>query len=507
MVKQRIYAFALAYALTFSGLSAARAAELPDLGSPADAALSQSKEDQLGRSVLLQLRNAGVIINDPQLTEYINLIGSKLASQANNGQHTFHFFIINDNDINAQALPGGYIAVNSGLILATDSENELAAVLAHEISHVTQRHIARAIYDQQKTSVMSIATMLAAIVLGAAAHDNGNAAEGLLAASQAASMQHQINFTRANETEADAVGIRLMDAAGFDPNAMAGFFEKLQRRYGAEAAQIPAILQDHPVTERRIADARARARQLPPVTHTNSIGYELAKARLEVLQAPTPEQALKIFRNKRDPNTPANRYGLALSEMGLGLNDKAERAFSGLATQFPAVIAYRIGKAEALMGSGATKHAMAVYADSTKLFPRNVPLTISYGEALIKAGRPAQAHKLLLDLLNNVTPTPQQIQLMARAANAAGDIANAHDYMAEYYVSIGNLPLAMNQLRMALESPDLQSVDRARFKARLKELASYMPKREHRRRGGSSGRDGHGGDQGGEGDGDGDGLF
>lgn len=503
MLKQRICALALAYVLAFNGiwLQAARGADLPDLGSPADAVLSQTKEDQLGRSVMLQLRNAGVIIDDPQLTEYINLIGSKLASQANNGQHTFHFFLIDNDEINAQALPGGYVGVNSGLVLATDSENELAAVLAHEISHVTQRHIARAMYDSQKSSIMSIATMLAAIVLGAATHASGQATEGLLAAGQAAAMQHQINFTRANETEADAIGIRLMDAAGFDPNAMAGFFEKLQRRYGAAAAQIPAMLQDHPVTERRIAEARSRARQLPKVTHADTIGYELAKARLEALEPETPEKALKIFQTKGNPDTPANRYGLALSEMRLQLNDKAERGFRALAKQFPTVIAYRIGEAEALMASGATDQAMDVYADSTKLFPRNVPLTISYGEALIKAGRPGDAHKLLLDLLNNVQPTPKQIQLIARAANAEGDVANAHDYMAEYYVSIGNLRLAMTQLRMALESPDLQSVDRARFKARLKELAGYLPKTERGRHGG-----GNRGGNGGNGDGDGNGL-
>jgi predicted Zn-dependent protease len=500
MLMQRICALALAYALAVNGLwiQAARAADLPDLGSPADAVLSQSKEDQLGRSVMLQLRNAGVVIDDPQLTEYINLIGHKLASQANNGQHTFHFFLLDNDEINAQALPGGYIGVNSGLLLATDSENELAAVLAHEISHVTQRHIARAMYDQKKSSVMSIATMLAAIVLGAATHASGQATEGLLAAGQAAAIQHQINFTRANETEADAIGIRLMDAAGYDPNAMAGFFEKLQRRYGSEAAQIPAMLQDHPVTTRRIAEARARSRQLPKVEHEDSTGYLLAKARLEALEPDTPEKALKIFQTKRDPDTPANRYGLALAQLRLHLSDKAERGFRALAKQYPTVIAYRIGEAEALMASGATKQALAVYADSTKLFPRNVPLTISYGESLIKAGQPGEAHKLLLDLLNNVQPTPKQIQLIARAANAEGDVANAHDYMAEYYVSIGNLRLAMTQLRMALESPGLQSVDRERFKARLKELAGYLPKSEHGRRRG-------GGDEGGGNDGDGNG--
>ncbi len=454
---------------------------LPDFGSPADAALSKSREAQLGRGVMLQLRNANVVVDDPQLTEYIGTLGSQLASNANNGDFKFSFFLVKDGEINAFALPGGFVGVNSGLLLATDNENELAGVLAHEVSHVTQRHLARAIYDNQRTSIMSMATMLAAILLGAAADVSGDAMAGVVTASQSMAAQRQINFTRANEHEADRVGMEVLSSAGFDPNGMSTFFEKLSKRYGGQQQYVPAILQTHPVTSERVAEARARARQLPQTTHEDSAGYGLAKARLMVLTAPTPDAAFALFKDKKGSTLPADRYGLALSSMRMSLNDSAELLFRDLVADDPTVIAYRIGQAEALLAGGSTEGALKLYKDDVRLFPRNVPLTISYAEALINAGQPAAAHQLLLDLLNNVDPTPEQLRLIARAANAEGDVGNAYFYMSYYYASIGNLPLAINQVRMALETPEVHTVDRSRFEARLEQLIDYLPDEERER--------------------------
>ena len=152
--------------------------------------------------------------------EYLSSLGSRLATQVNNGDFNFNFFVVNDDRINAFALPGGYIGVNSGLVLASETESELAGVLAHEISHVTQRHIARAAYDNQRNSIMSMAAMLAALVLGAASDMSGDAMTGIVSASQALAAQRQINFTRSNEHEADRVGIELLSGAGFDPYGM-----------------------------------------------------------------------------------------------------------------------------------------------------------------------------------------------------------------------------------------------------------------------------------------------
>ena len=450
-------------------------AELPDFGSPADAALSKSREAQIGRGVMLQLRNAGVVIDDPFLTEYLSTVGSKLATHANNGEFNFDFFVVKDDRINAFALPGGYIGVNSGLVLASETESELAGVLAHEISHVTQRHIARAAYDNQRNSIVSLAAMLAALVLGAASDMSSDAMTGVVTASQALAQQRQINFTRSNEHEADRVGIELLSGAGFDPYGMSSFFEKLGRRYGGSSQYVPELLQTHPVTSDRVAEARDRARQLPSISHASSLTYTLTKARLVALNAATPEAAFAAFRDKRDSDAPEDRYGLALASMRMSLHDNAEQLFRGLIEDFPNTMAFRVGRAEAMAASGATSSALEIYADAIRLFPRNVPLTISYAETLISAGKPGEAHDLLLDLLNNVPATAPQLRLIARAANAEGDVANAYFYMSYYYASIGNLPLAIGQVRMALETPNANEVDRARFRARLDQLIEYLP--------------------------------
>jgi predicted Zn-dependent protease len=241
------------------------------------------------------------------------------------------------------------------------------------------------------------------------------------------------------------------------------------------------MLQTHPVSTGRIAEARARIRQLPPVKHEDSDQYGLAKARLQVLTAPTPERALDLFENRGGSTRLGDRYGLALALADMSRGDEAERMFGDLVKEYPHIIAFRIGRAEALMSSGLTAQALDVYTEALELSPRHVALVLSYANSLIAAGEPARAHAVLLDLLNNVPATPTQIALLARAANAEGDVVNAYHYMSEYYASIGDLRLAMAQLQLALESPDATPIQRVRFEARLREFTEYLPEDERDR--------------------------
>lgn len=451
--------------------------ELPDIGSPSDTVLSRDKEMQIGRSIYKSLRDTGRVITDPEVQEYIQDVGQKLAAHATDNGQRFRFFVVDDPAINAFALPGGFIGVHSGLIMATANESELAGVMAHEISHVTQRHISRAIYANQRASILTMAALLGAILLGAAT-GSGDAIQGAVVAAQGASAQQQINFTRNNEYEADRVGVGLLASAGFDPGGMSSFFETLARQSGPLASQAPEFLRTHPVTVNRIAESRERAEQYPRQDVADATGYSLTRARLIMLGSPTPEVAMQRFKAEMDnPARVADvgtEYGLALVDLQLGRFAQAEESFEGLVAKNPSTIPFHSGLAMAQMGMGREADAFRTYEKAMALFPRNVPLTVHYSEALMQHGRSNEAHKVLLDLLNAVAPTPEQVRLIALAASAAGDTGDAHYYMAEYHLMGGDLMLAADELRVALGIPGLDPVQRARFSSRLAEIQEVL---------------------------------
>lgn len=458
--------------------------ELPDMGSPAEAMLSIQDEYQIGRMIVRGLRDSDQILEDPEVTEYVQALGARLSSHANDGSQKFNFFMAKDNSINAFALPGGFIGVNAGLVLETKNESELAGVVAHEIAHVTQRHIARSIAAQSKNSLVSTAAMLAAILIGAAG-GGGDAAMAGVAAAQSLAIQQQISFTRSNEAEADRVGLGILADAGFDPFGMPAFFETLSRHAGGREINIPEMLRTHPVTSTRIAETKERAMQLDVDTKPDSLSYALMKERLRVLSTPSGEDPrdyyAAVIGNEPDA-TPAQVYGRGLALMMGGDAAKAVPIFQRLRDANPAVTQYHtaLGQAQLLAGQGDA--SLATLKQARELFPRNVAVTIRYAESLMRLGDPGKAHAILLDLFNVVPPTPEQARLTALAANAAGDVADSYYYMSEYHVMSGDLPLAMNQLQLALAVPKITSVQRARFEARLDEIQQALPKRVARQR-------------------------
>jgi predicted Zn-dependent protease len=465
----------LATGLTIAALSPAAEVNLPDIGSPADATLSKNDEARLGRAIMAQIRKSGQVVEDPLVTEYVNEIGHRIAAQANNdGIYDFSFFVIDDPAINAFALPGGFIGVHTGLLEATRNEDELAGVLAHEVSHVTQRHIARSIHASQRQSIMSMAIMLGA-VLAAAAGGSGDAVQGAIAVAQGTAAQQQINFTRSNEYEADRVGISALANAGFDPQGMASFFEIISRSNRPMDQRMPEFLRTHPVSSARISEARSRAREYPPVHTNDTVNYGVARVRIMVDSKRTSEEAVRYF--EREPyefQSDIERYGRAVAYLRDGRNAEANRIFEELTNKEPEVIAYRIGLADAQLAMEAIDESVDTFERARILFPRNVPLVVHYAEALLKLGHAEKAHEILLDLLNNVPPTPQQVRLIARAAIDAGEIAEAHYYMAEYRFMIGDLVGGVNFLRRALQVPEIEEIQRIRFEARIDFIREFM---------------------------------
>ena len=473
-IKKLILSLSLA-AVVFSSGAGASDVKLPDMGSPADAVLSKSDEAQYGRAIMRGIRQSGLVVEDPQLTEYINEIGHRIVAQTSDGDQQFTFFVVKDPRINAFALPGGYIGVHTGLLEATRSEDELAGVLAHEVAHVTQRHIARAIHASSRQSILSTAMLLGALVLGAAG-GSGDAVQGAMAISQGTAAQQRINFTRSNEYEADRIGIGALADAGFDPHGMASFFEVMSRQTpGAPASRMPEFLMTHPVTTARIAEARNRARDIPYLDTKDSTNYGIARARTIVDSYDTDDGAVAYFEKRNyEDQTDIERYGRAIAYQRAGRPLDANEIFADLAIKDQKVIAYRIGLGQTQVALQDYNGAVDTFDQAIALFPRNVPLVIGYGEALLLLGKANEAHDMLLDLMNNVAPTPEQIRLIARAAAEAGDDAESLYYMSEYRLMIGDLIGGISFLRQALSLPELQEIQRIRFEARIDFIREFM---------------------------------
>src|SRR5271168_2242560 len=428
--------------------------DLPDLGSPANAAVSIEEEYRAGLGYVNEIRNTGLILTDPESSQYAQDIGHSVSSHAEEGQHRFYYFIVRDPVVNAFAVPGGFVAINSGLILATRNENELAGVLAHETAHVTQRHIVRQLIDQSHAGLLTTAAMLAAILLGATAgRGNPDAIEAGILGAQGAAIQHQINYTRASEFEADRIGIATMASAGYDPLGMASFFDYMSHE-GPEPSRVNAIqfLIDHPIFSDRVAEARNRADQIGRIRHEDSLGYLLIKERLRTV-AGDPRAARDYYVNllkNGAGKTIEERYGKDVAEIAIKNPAAAIPDLQELVREYPKVTQFHGALGQAYLGNNQLKESTAVLEKAIILFPRNVPTTIRLAETLMHSGDNKRAHIVLLDLFNTVEPTPDQTRLIAKAANAAGDLADSYGYMAEFYLMTGDLKAALGQLQLAL---------------------------------------------------------
>jgi predicted Zn-dependent protease len=299
--------------------------------------------------------------------------------------------------------------------------------------------------------------------------------EGAIAAAQGMAVQQQINFTRSQEYEADRVGIGFLASAGFDPQAMGNFFEAMSRHEGLNGAWVPEMLRDHPVTSNRVAEARARAAQYERRKPSQSTGYALIKERLRVLTTPR-EELVHLYTEIGSEHEPEldKSYGQALTLMAIGRPAEAVRILEPLVNRHQGNTLLYAALGQAQMQAKMTSEGLTTFEHALNLFPRNVPLSIRYAEALMSAGRAEEAHVLLLDLFNNVDPTPPQIRLTALAASAAGDAGEAFYYMSEDDISNGDLLLSVQQLQLALKAPNLTTVQRERYQARLDEIRDYL---------------------------------
>jgi len=470
--RHRLRIACVALIACLQGAPAPAETQLPDIGNPVDRVLSPEDEALIGRDMFARARLQMDLNEDAQIAGYIDRLGNRLAREIGGepvGGYTF--FVVHNPAINAFAAPGGYIGLNSGLILRATNESQLAGVIAHEIAHVSQRHIARALAAGSRNQYKTIAAIVAGLLLG------GQAGQAAMVGGIASEAQRQVNYTRANEYEADRIGIRVLAAAGYQPQGMTGFFEILRRESGVSAEAVPEYLRTHPLSANRIAEASARAQQLgdSSALRADSLEFQLMKARLRVLTTRDLDGLHERWSMQRLPTDEwqraARRYGLALIEMRTDRATRAIDRLEGLRESAPDNLHYGLALAVALADAGRLEHALRIWEHLAAIYPHRYPVATEGGDLLMRANRAGEAMDVITEYIrNHERPDPGAWRKLAQAAEAAGKPARSHEALGEHYARTDRFDQAIQQFGIALESASPDSTTAARLESRLEQV-------------------------------------
>ncbi|HEX5960126.1 MAG TPA: M48 family metalloprotease [Rhodanobacteraceae bacterium] len=537
---QHLLALAATLALSLPAFGQQANVQLPSLGSSFDTVMSPQEAQDYGAEFLRQLRAAHLVLDDPQVDQYLQAVGYRLvAASADPTQH-YTFTLINVPEINAFATFGGYVFIFSKMFTVTQNQDQIAALMAHELAHISQHHLQRAIEDQKKSAPLyllgAFAAALAAsradsgqsrgVVTNPYGYGYGNAPYpqtvdpviGAFYSVMAMMQQHQIDFTRDDEAEADHVGIETLAKAGFDPVAMADLFARMQSllRPGGEggmaAGNAPDFLQDHPVNSVRIADARARARALERQVRTeradpadppgllplpfvkrdtawsggagrgpSELQYELMRERVRVLSTSNPRAILDYYQHNMASSagfaaSTANRYGQALALVQLGQAAKAVPIMAKLVGEKPGNLSLALGLADAERHAGQRSMALQRYASLNQAWPNDPAIVLDYSRTLLDSGSKADAKTaqgLLKPLLDDDSE-PSLYQAYGHACHVAGDEVHAGIAYADATFLSGHAADALDQLHRLLQRNDLDYYTRAQIDARIAQITPIV---------------------------------
>ena len=453
--------------------SNASPSNLPNLGDESGIVISPVEERKIGERVFRQIRGSLRYVSDPEVSLYIQDLGQKLIAHSDSTDSPFTFFILEDPTINAFAMPGGFIGMHTGLIMAAQSESEVAGVLAHEIAHITQRHLQRMFAESKRTSKKVLLGMLAALALAAAGETAGAGAAAAVA--QAGGIQQQLNFSRANEEEADRVGIEILASTGLDPQGVPAFFERMQTWGRLNETNLPEFLRTHPVTSNRIADSRDRAQRYPYRQVPDTIEFYRVRAKLRAQASSDPNRIVNAFKDNlthgKYRNLEAERYGYAWALLRVGGYEEARDQATILLKGYPNTVYYWILRAEVELQARQYDAALQRYAEAEQRFPRDQILARYYAAALLKAGKAQHAMKLIKKAMGtNNDHDPALQKMLATAAGEAGDLFQAHQALAAYYYESGNPDAAIQQLQIAKRHTGGSFYLQAGLDARIKEI-------------------------------------
>ncbi|MDT8320613.1 MAG: M48 family metalloprotease [Xanthomonadales bacterium] len=472
---------ALTTAVSLAGVAQTERLALPDMGASAETILSRAEEEEYARAMLQQMRAYEVLNEDPLINAFFEDMGYRLAAHSDRPDKPFTFVVLDQPVINAFAAPGGVIALYSGLILAADDENEVAGVLAHEIAHITQLHLYRALESQQAMSIPIALAMLGLVLAGGG---GGEAIQGALMTGQAAAAQAQIFFTRQNEYEADRIGISTLARAGYDPAGMAEFFEKIGRLTRSSGEGPPEYLRTHPVSTSRISEALDRAQNMTVPEPSDGRDFYLVQARLRAMNEDYPDTALEWFEHRMDQaeisqaESDALFYGQAIALQRKGEYDEARKLLESLAAR-DEHLAYQLQLSDVDLDAGREDQAIDRLAGLYQSFPGNHAIAMQYAKALLKRRDPDQAKTASVVLrrqLQSHTESPRLYELYARSADIAGDRVRAKEAIAESYYLRGGIHEAAMQLQELTKGDDLDFYARARITARINQLRQELAK-------------------------------
>lgn len=441
--------------------------ELPDIGTVGAGALTIEKEKEYGWAFSLMANQALPIIHDPVLNYYIDSLGQNIVSHADSVKLPFYFFLVEDQEINAAAFLGGHVKIHTGLFLYAENESELAGVVAHEVAHITQRHLARMLEQQSFSNPATMAAMAGSILLALVSPAAGMAA---LSTSMAITMQSQINYTRLHEFEADRIGIATLYNAGYDPYGMADFFGKLAEKY-KYASMPPQMLSTHPLPETRLAEARLRAGQLPKKNIKNNLDYQLSKSRITVrFNKITATAAINYYKSQLKRNKyqikEAAEYGLALAYFKNKDYKEAHQIAMKLLSEDPNNLFYIDFITDTSLALNKTKQAIELLTPYQKKKPNNAVLTLNLVVALQAEKQYEQAEKLLERFLRN---NPEHILANLLAIDLyklLKDRAKEHATKAQYLALQGRFREASQEMGSALVYAK-SNLDQARYSASI----------------------------------------
>lgn len=434
-------------------LNAAAEIELPMLGDTSSGMISPVQERVLGQKWLRLYRSQVPTSSDPLIIAYLEQLLKRLAAHSQLEDQRLELVLVQNNTLNAFAVPGGIIGVHTGLLSYAKTENQLAAVLSHEMAHLSQRHYARQLEQQKNMSIPLYAGLLASLVLLATSGSSSDAGMAALATTQGLAIDSQLRFSRQNEQEADRIGMQTMIQAGLDPYAASEMFEQMLRgvRYGRRP---PEFLLTHPVTESRIADARNRAMHYPRKDYEDSLEFQLMRTRIRVRNEETPQLAVKRFKGEiegENQSPDASRYGLVLAYTDAQQFDEARAALKPLLEKNPQRLTYLVMANDIEVAAQNYKPALTSLASLLQQHPDSHPLIVRYAEALMKSGDHQRSAEVLERYSRQRSNDDYLWYLLAEVYGLAGNILGVHEARAEYFILNGVYDRAQIQLRNALK--------------------------------------------------------